>query len=144
MMSCTCVGLPVCVRLCLSSWLGLAKALSQEEHLKNLGLWEPSEGPRWWTRSCSCRRKKSRGPRDRKCETEQICYKKKFCNLHENWPANCASGHLKPLENPKSNDKPSQKNSNSNAGTIQKPPIPMMNHPETQKSTDKPSIKLKV
>uniref|UniRef100_A0A8C7HM75 Uncharacterized protein n=1 Tax=Oncorhynchus kisutch TaxID=8019 RepID=A0A8C7HM75_ONCKI len=44
------------------SWLGLAKALSQEEHLKNLGLWEPSEGPRWWTRSCSCRRKRSEVP----------------------------------------------------------------------------------
>lgn len=72
------VELPVCVRLCLSSWLGLAKALSQEEHLKNLGLWEPSEGPRWWTRSCSCRRKRSkvRGHRTKNISEENVKHSK--------------------------------------------------------------------
>lgn len=46
---------PVCVRLCLSSWLRLAKAFTQEEQLKTLGFWELGDGPGWCTRSCSCR-----------------------------------------------------------------------------------------
>uniref|UniRef100_A0A673W6Y8 Uncharacterized protein n=1 Tax=Salmo trutta TaxID=8032 RepID=A0A673W6Y8_SALTR len=101
-------GLPVCVRLCLSSWLGLAKALSQEEHLKNLGLWEPSEGPRWWTRSCSCRRKRSEVPGTENVKQSKYVTKKKINNLHENWPDNCASVHLKPSETLKCNDEPSR------------------------------------
>ena len=46
-------ALPVCVRLCRSSWLRLANALSQDEQLKTRGFWELGEGPGWWTRSCS-------------------------------------------------------------------------------------------
>lgn len=49
------IPLPVCVRLCLSSWLRLAKAFTQEEQLKTLGFWELGDGPGWCTRSCSCR-----------------------------------------------------------------------------------------
>ena len=40
-----CRALPVCVRLCLSSWERLAKALSHEVQLKTRGFWELGEGP---------------------------------------------------------------------------------------------------
>lgn len=46
---------PVCVRLCRSSWLRLAKALTQEEQLKTRGFWELGDGPGWCSFSCSCR-----------------------------------------------------------------------------------------
>ncbi len=48
--------LPVCVRLCLSSWLRFANAFTQEEQLKTRGFWELGDGPGWCTRSCSCGR----------------------------------------------------------------------------------------
>lgn len=54
--TCFIILLPVCVRLCLSSWLRLAKAFTQEEQLNTLGFWELGDGPGWCTRSCSCRR----------------------------------------------------------------------------------------
>uniref|UniRef100_A0A3P9PHM1 Secreted protein n=1 Tax=Poecilia reticulata TaxID=8081 RepID=A0A3P9PHM1_POERE len=44
---------PVCVRLCLSSWLRFANAFAQDVQLKTLGFWELGEGPGWCTRSCS-------------------------------------------------------------------------------------------
>uniref|UniRef100_A0A8C0PJI1 Uncharacterized protein n=3 Tax=Canis lupus TaxID=9612 RepID=A0A8C0PJI1_CANLF len=37
--------LPVWMRLCRSSWLGLANAFSQVSHLNTLGFWELNEGP---------------------------------------------------------------------------------------------------
>ena len=46
---------PVCVRLCLSSWLRLAKAFPHERQLKSRGFWELGEGPGWCSRSWSCR-----------------------------------------------------------------------------------------
>uniref|UniRef100_A0A8C7AZP7 Uncharacterized protein n=1 Tax=Neovison vison TaxID=452646 RepID=A0A8C7AZP7_NEOVI len=36
--------LPVWIRLCRSSWLGLANAFSQAPHLNTRGFWELSEG----------------------------------------------------------------------------------------------------
>lgn len=47
-------SVPVCVRLCLSSWLRLAKAFTQEEQLKTRGFWELGDGPGWCSFSCSC------------------------------------------------------------------------------------------
>uniref|UniRef100_A0A671FSZ6 Secreted protein n=1 Tax=Rhinolophus ferrumequinum TaxID=59479 RepID=A0A671FSZ6_RHIFE len=40
--------LPVWMRLCRSSWLGLANAFSQVSHLNTLGFWELKDGPAWW------------------------------------------------------------------------------------------------
>lgn len=46
--------LPVWIRLCRSSWLGLANAFSQVSHLNTLGFWELREGPAWCVCMCSC------------------------------------------------------------------------------------------
>ena len=51
----TVILLPVCVRLCLSNWLRLAKAFTQEEQLKTRGFWDLGDGPGWCSRSWSCR-----------------------------------------------------------------------------------------
>lgn len=45
---------PVWMRLCRSSWLGLAKAFSQVSHLNTRGFCELREGPAWWVCMCSC------------------------------------------------------------------------------------------
>lgn len=49
-------ALPVWMRLCRSSWLGLANAFSHVSHLNTLGFWELKEGPAWCVCMCSCQR----------------------------------------------------------------------------------------
>lgn len=87
------IFLPVCVRLCLSNWLRLAKAFTQEEQLNSLGFCELGDGPGWCTRSCSCGQipRKGKKKRNHNCSVghkvpslqcgSRLRYDRDYCHL---------------------------------------------------------------